>query len=80
MKRLLVITLTLLVASIAGAADRDYYVKDCSGSNATSCHFVKVEKTDAVLAILQHKSEVVQCSQMRLTKKLTLKAVSRNDD
>ena len=68
-----VFIMSLVLFSSIARADKDFYVKDGE-------RFVKVDKTGAVLAILQKKQEVVQCSDMRLTKKLTLKAVSKNDD
>lgn len=62
----------VLVSTIANA-DQDFYVKNGNG-------FKKVEKTEAVLAILQAHEHVFKCAEQRLTKKLTLKAVSKNDD
>ena len=63
----------IVLASPIAHADQDFYVKDGNS-------FKKVEKTDAVLAILQKHEQVYKCAQQRLTKKLTLKAISKNDD
>lgn len=63
----------VVTASAVASADGDFYVK--RGND-----FVKVEKTEAVLAILQKHETVLKCSEQRLTKKLTLKAVSKSDD
>lgn len=67
------LVLTIAAMSQAANADQDFYVKDGNG-------FKKVEKTAAVLAILQNHEHVFKCAEQRLTKKLTLKAISKNDD
>lgn len=63
----------LALSTISRADEKQYFVKTATG-------FQKVDKTQAVLGILQNKSTVLACSEQRLTKKLTLKTISKNDD
>lgn len=71
MNALFLFLIALAIATSAYATP-EYYVKDGNS-------FRKVEKTDAVLSLLK-KAQVYSCNEQRLTKKLTLKNVSKNDD
>lgn len=74
MKHLVLAIAVLITVQHAHADEKQYFVK-------VNGQFKPVDKFEALRSkLIDKNSEVLACAEQRVTKKATLKAVSKNDD